>query len=157
SPTRSWACSASTGRTRARRRCASWDTERRRSWRACGARWTGCAGPPERGAAARGGRTTSDERAMSLTAGELQRKGVHIGVGRSALLLGWLDWRGAALLAVSAFLFNWQLLPRLGGRALWRDVDHGAGYPIGILLYPLSVLGLVLALRHDLWMVAAVW
>jgi CDP-diglyceride synthetase len=60
-------------------------------------------------------------------------------------------------MAVAAFLFNWQVLPRLGGRALWRESDHGAGYPIGILLYPLSVLALVLALREERWMVAAVW
>jgi len=94
---------------------------------------------------------------VALTSGELARKIVHIGVGGFALLLRWLDWRQAALLALVAFLFNWQALPRIGGRSLWRDPEHGAGYPLGILLYPLSVLGLVLALRHDLWMVAAVW
>ena len=60
-------------------------------------------------------------------------------------------------MAVAALLFNWQVLPRLGGRALWREAEHGAGYPIGILLYPLSVLALVLAFRDELWMVAAVW
>ena len=60
-------------------------------------------------------------------------------------------------MAGAAFLFNWQVLPRLGGRALWREAEHGAGYPIGILLYPLSVLALVLAFRDELWMVAAVW
>jgi uncharacterized protein (TIGR00297 family) len=49
------------------------------------------------------------------------------------------------------------VLPRIGGRAIWRGVDRDRGYPIGILLYPLAVLGLVLAFREELWMVAAVW
>jgi len=40
---------------------------------------------------------------------------------------------------------------------LWREHDHGAGYPIGIFLYPLSVLALILALREERWMIAAVW
>jgi uncharacterized protein (TIGR00297 family) len=92
-----------------------------------------------------------------MTSRELKRKLVHIGVGAFALVLRYLTWPEAALMAAAAFLFNWQILPRLGGRALWRDAEHGAGYPIGILLYPLSVLALVLAFREDLWMVAAVW
>ena len=40
------------------------------------------------------------------------------------------------------------LLPRLGGRGLWREADHGRGYPPGILLYPLAVLALILVF-HD--------
>ena len=94
---------------------------------------------------------------MPLTPGELKRKLVHVGVGGFALLLRYLTWPEAAVMAVAAFLFNWQVLPRLGGRALWRETDRGAGYPIGILLYPLSVLALVLAFRDERWMVAAVW
>ena len=94
---------------------------------------------------------------MPLSAGELKRKLVHVGVGAFALLLRYLTWPEAAVMAAAAFVFNWQVLPRLGGRALWRESDHGAGYPIGILLYPLSVFVLVLALRDERWMVAAVW
>jgi uncharacterized protein (TIGR00297 family) len=94
---------------------------------------------------------------VPLTSGELKRKLVHVGVGAFALLLRYLTWREAAAMAAAAFFFNWQVLPRLGGRAMWREHDHGAGYPIGILLYPLSVLALVLALRDERWMVAAVW
>jgi uncharacterized protein (TIGR00297 family) len=94
---------------------------------------------------------------VPLTSGELKRKLVHVGVGAFALLLRYLTWPEAAAMAAAAFLFNWQVLPRLGGRALWREHDHGAGYPIGILIYPLSVLALVLVLRDDRWMVAAVW
>jgi uncharacterized protein (TIGR00297 family) len=98
-----------------------------------------------------------DAAVTRLSASEAGRKLVHIAVGSFALLLRDLTWPQAALMAVAAFLFNWLLLPRLGGRRLWRDVEHGAGYPLGILLYPLSVLGLILVLRHHLWMAAAIW
>ena len=93
----------------------------------------------------------------SLTARELGRKLLHIAVGAFALLLRELEWREAALMAIAAFAFNWLLLPRIGGRGMWRDHEHGAGYPLGILLYPLSILGLVLLFRDRLWMVAAIW
>jgi uncharacterized protein (TIGR00297 family) len=92
-----------------------------------------------------------------LTAGETKRKLVHIGVGGFALLLRFLDWREAAALALGAFLFNWQILPRVGGKQLWRGGEQAKGYPLGILLYPLSVLGLCLYFRHDLAKAAAVW
>jgi uncharacterized protein (TIGR00297 family) len=94
---------------------------------------------------------------MALTAGELKRKLLHIAVGGFAFLLRDLEWPAAALMAAVACLFNWQVLPRLGGRAMWREPEHGAGYPLGILVYPLSVLGLILVFRHELWMAAAVW
>jgi uncharacterized protein (TIGR00297 family) len=94
---------------------------------------------------------------MALTAGELKRKLLHIAVGGFAFLLRDLEWPAAVLMAVAAFAFNWQLMPRIGGRGMWREPEHGAGYPLGILLYPLSVLGLVLVFRHDLWMAAAIW
>src|SRR5918993_395681 len=94
---------------------------------------------------------------MPLTAGELKRKLLHIAVGGFPFLLRDLTWPQAALMAVAAFAFNWQLMPRVGGRAMWREREHGAGYPLGILLYPVGVLGLVLVFRHHLWMAAAVW
>jgi uncharacterized protein (TIGR00297 family) len=94
---------------------------------------------------------------VSLTRGEAGRKLVHVGVGAFAFLLRWLTWREAALLALAAFLFNWRMLPVLGGRGLWREGERDRGYAIGILLYPISVLGLVLFFRHELWKAAAVW
>jgi uncharacterized protein (TIGR00297 family) len=80
-------------------------------------------------------------------------------VGGFAFLLRYLTWPQAALMALTAFLFNWQVLPRIGGRALWRGSEQERGYARGILLYPLAVLGLVLFFHSDeeLWMVAAVW
>jgi uncharacterized protein (TIGR00297 family) len=92
-----------------------------------------------------------------LPPAELKRKLVHVAVGGFAFLLRFLSWPQAAALAASAFLFNWQVLPRVGGRGLWRSEDRAKGYPLGILLYPLSVLGLVLAFRGALWKAAAVW
>jgi uncharacterized protein (TIGR00297 family) len=94
---------------------------------------------------------------VSLTAGEVGRKLTHIAVGGFAFLLRDLTWPQAALMAVTAFVFNWQVFPRIGGRRVWRPADHETGYPVGILLYPLSVLALVLLFRHELWKAAAVW
>lgn len=94
---------------------------------------------------------------MALSGAEARRKLLHMAVGGFALLLRWLTWPQAAAMAVLAFLFNWLLLPRLGGRALWRAHEHSAGYTLGMLLYPLSVLALILFFRHDLALAAAAW
>lgn len=94
---------------------------------------------------------------MSLTRGELARKLVHVGcVGFAFLLRDLAAWQAAAM-AAAAFLFNWQVLPRIGGKALWRRDDHEQGRPIGILLYPLAVLGLILWFWSSLWIAAALW
>lgn len=92
-----------------------------------------------------------------LTTSEARRKLVHVAVGGFAFLLRFLTWPQAALMAAAAFAFNLYLLPRIGGRGLWRTPDRERGFPIGILLYPLAVLALVLVFRHELWMAAAVW
>jgi uncharacterized protein (TIGR00297 family) len=92
-----------------------------------------------------------------LSRSELLRKLVHVGVGGLALLLRFLTWPQAALMALLAIAFNGLVLPRLGGKILWRALDHGRGYSRGILLYPISVLGLVLVFRDDLAKAAACW
>src|SRR3989442_10513185 len=92
---------------------------------------------------------------MELTPVEARRKLVHMGVGGFALLLRFMTWRQAALMAVAAFFFNGHALPRLGGRGLWREADHGRGYPLGILLYPLPGLALLLLFPHELGEAAA--
>lgn len=88
---------------------------------------------------------------------EYKRKAVHIGSSLFGLLLRWLNFWQAALCALAAFVFNWQILPRLGGKQLYRDDDHKRGYPVGILLYPLSVLLLTLTIPRHLVIVAAAW
>src|SRR6185436_4962865 len=72
-------------------------------------------------------------------------------------LLRFLTWPQSLAMAAAALAFNRYLLPRMGGRGLWRAPDRDRGLPVGILLYPLAVLGLVVVFRHDLWMAAAVW
>jgi uncharacterized protein (TIGR00297 family) len=97
---------------------------------------------------------TSDDFSLSS---EYKRKAVHIASSIFGLLLRWLNFWQAALCAVAAFLFNWQILPRIGGRGLYRAHDQRRGYPIGILLYPLSVLILILLFPDRLYIAAASW
>ena len=94
---------------------------------------------------------------MRLDGTEAKRKAVHVGMASFALLLRWLDWRGAALCALGALAFNLLVLPRLGGKALFRVDDRARGYPVGILLYPLVVLVLVLLFPDRLSLAAAGW
>ena len=94
---------------------------------------------------------------MALAPGEIARKVVHIGCVGFAFLLRYMNGAQAAAMAAAAFVFNWQVLPRIGGKAIWRGADHAKGYPAGILLYPLSVLGLTLWFWSSLWMAAAIW
>jgi uncharacterized protein (TIGR00297 family) len=94
---------------------------------------------------------------VSLTRGELLRRLVHTGCVAFALLLRWLDTPQAAALALAAFAFNWQVLPRIGGRGMWRSPDVSRGYSVGILAYPLAVLAMILAFHGRLWMAAAGW
>lgn len=92
-----------------------------------------------------------------LERGELARRIVHVGCVGFAFLLRWMTWQQAALLALAAFVFNWQVLPRVGGKGMWRGFDLARGYSLGILAYPLSVLALVLLFHDRLWMAAAGW
>jgi uncharacterized protein (TIGR00297 family) len=88
---------------------------------------------------------------------EQARQWVHVGSGLFALLLGVLAWWQAAALAATALAFNLFVLPRIGGRSLYRPIDHARGYPLGIVLYPLSVLLLILVFETRLDIVAAAW
>jgi uncharacterized protein (TIGR00297 family) len=94
---------------------------------------------------------------MTLTRSELARKLVHVACGGFAFLLRDLTTVQAAAMAVAAFVFNWQVLPRIGGRGLWRESDRSQGYPRGILLYPLAVLALILYFHNAPWMAATLW
>lgn len=92
-----------------------------------------------------------------LTRGELARKVVHMGVGLIAFALRWLGPWWGALCAVAAILFNVAILPRLGGRALWRGHEVDRGRSLGIVLYPVAVLLLILAFHRRLEVAAAMW
>ena len=89
---------------------------------------------------------------------ETRRQMVHMAMGGFALLLRVMTWWQAALLAARPLLFNLFALPRLGGRAAVpasRREPRFSGR--AILLYPLSVLLLILILPRRLDIVAAAW
>src|SRR5438093_4237934 len=88
---------------------------------------------------------------------ESTRQWVHIGSGLFALLLRFLTWWQASALAVTALVFNALVLPRIGGRRLYRPIDAARGFPLGILLYPLSVLILIRAFPQRLDCFSAAW
>ena len=88
---------------------------------------------------------------------ERARQWVHMGSAGFALLLRVLTWWQAALLATFALAFNAVALPHIGGRNLYRPADEARGFPLGILLYPLSVLLLILVFPTRMDIVAAAW
>lgn len=86
------------------------------------------------------------------------RKLVHISFGAGALLLRWLPWFEATILASVAVCFNIWGLHRLGGAALFRPDEHGRRrVKSGIVLYPAAVVGLLLLLPQRLDIVAGAW
>jgi uncharacterized protein (TIGR00297 family) len=78
-------------------------------------------------------------------------------MGGFAFLLRVLTWWQAGILAVVALLFNLFVLPRIGGRTLYRPADLARGVPLGILIYPIVVLLLILTFPHRLDLAAAAW
>jgi uncharacterized protein (TIGR00297 family) len=92
-----------------------------------------------------------------LSLGELLRKVTHMSMGLFAFALHYLGPAWSLLLAASALAFNLFLFPRIGGRRLWRESEHAAGTSIGIILYPLSVLILILVFYKRLEIAAATW
>lgn len=88
---------------------------------------------------------------------ETRRQILHVSMSGFALLLPWLTWWQAASCALAALMFNVFVLPRAAGNTLCRPADRSRGYPVGILLYPLSVLLLILAFPARLDIAAAAW
>jgi uncharacterized protein (TIGR00297 family) len=92
-----------------------------------------------------------------LNRGELLRKVVHMAVGLIAFSLHFLGPFWSAVLAACALGFNVFLLPRVGGRKLWRPAELEAGSSLGIVLYPMAVLLLILVFYQRLEVAAAAW
>ena len=89
--------------------------------------------------------------------GELQRKALHIAMGGFALLLRWLSpWQAVACAGV-ALGFNLFLLRRLTGDRFLRERERVSGVPLGIVLYPAAVLGLLVAFHRRLELAAGTW
>jgi uncharacterized protein (TIGR00297 family) len=94
---------------------------------------------------------------LALTRAELLRKVTHMGVGLIAFSLRFLGPLWGAALALLALGMNLFLLPRIGGRHMWRESEHAAGTSLGIVLYPLAVLLLILIFFWKLEVAAAAW
>lgn len=85
------------------------------------------------------------------------RQGVHIAMGGFALTLAFLPWWLAILFASAAVAFNLFGLQKTLGVQLFRPGERLRRLTSGIVLYPLSVLILLLIFPGRLDIVAAAW
>ncbi|MBI1982906.1 MAG: DUF92 domain-containing protein [Acidobacteria bacterium] len=86
------------------------------------------------------------------------RKIVHISMLSFAFLLPFLTWLQAAGAAVLALLFNLFVLPHIAVDFRKRaDDETAANTWTGIVLYPISVLALILFYRNNIHIAAAAW
>jgi len=92
-----------------------------------------------------------------ISRGELGRKLVHVAVGGIAFAVRPLGLGLSLACAVAAIVHNAVLLPRYGGKKLWRDGETERGYALGIVVYPVTVLLLLLLFARRLEVAAAVW
>jgi uncharacterized protein (TIGR00297 family) len=88
---------------------------------------------------------------------ETLRQWVHIAFGAAALLLPFLPWYLSAILAAMAIVFNIRLLRHLFGDRLHRGAELNTTLPAGLVLYPTSVLVLLLMFPSRPDIVAASW
>jgi uncharacterized protein (TIGR00297 family) len=102
-------------------------------------------------------RDTSPAGASATAFSETGRQLLHMAMCSFALLLRVLTWWEAAACAAAALAFNLFVLPHVGGRRLYRPADAARGFPLGIALYPLSVLLLILVFPGRPDIVAAAW
>ena len=93
----------------------------------------------------------------TLPASEIVRQLIHIASGLWVLLLPWSGWVPLLALALAATLFNLWVLPRIGGRGLWRPRELSAGRAAGVVLYPVTVSILLVAFRHRPEVAGAGW
>jgi uncharacterized protein (TIGR00297 family) len=92
-----------------------------------------------------------------LSRGELARKLVHMAVGGIAFAVRPLGFWGSVACAVTAIFHNLVVFPLYGGKKLWRDGEARRGFALGIVLYPVTVLLLLLLFPRRLEVAAAVW
>ena len=88
---------------------------------------------------------------------ETTRQWVHIGFGAGALLLPFVNWYQAVILVAAAVVFNIRLLRKLAGDRLHRPIELQQAVPAGLVLYPTSLLVLLLMLPSRLDVVAGAW
>ena len=92
-----------------------------------------------------------------LTAGELGRKVVHMAVGGIAFAVRPLGFWGSAAAALAALAHNLFVFPLYGGKRLWRPHEAERGQALGIVLYPVTVLLLLVFFQSRLEVAAAAW
>lgn len=88
---------------------------------------------------------------------EETRKLVHVAFGAVALLLRYLVWWQTALLLGLALVFNVLFLRHLVGGRLHRPSERHRPLPPGPVLYPASLLALVLVFPYRPDIVAICW
>lgn len=96
--------------------------------------------------------TTTTEPAPVPT--ESLRKLTHIAIGFCAILLRWLTPYQAAAVAAVAIVFNWLVLPHVGGRRIARS---SRGTDFGLIVYPVVVLALLLVFRNQPAIAGTAW
>jgi uncharacterized protein (TIGR00297 family) len=82
---------------------------------------------------------------------------VHIGFGAVALLLPFLNWYQAVILAATAVVFNIRVLRTIAGDRLHRPLERQQAVPAGLVLYPTSILLMLLMLPSRMDIVAGAW
>jgi len=85
---------------------------------------------------------------------ETLRKSIHIAVGFGAIVLKYVTWQMAALIALVSTIGNALLLHRLVGKGVSR---HERGWDAGIVLYPFCVLILILLFQQHAVFIAIPW
>ena len=86
------------------------------------------------------------------------RKIVHMSMLIFAFLLPYLTWEQAAGCALLALLFNVVVLPRIGADLRkGSEIASTGSVWTGIVIYPISVLALILLYRHQLYIAGAAW
>jgi uncharacterized protein (TIGR00297 family) len=88
---------------------------------------------------------------------EALRQWVHIGFGAAALLLPFLNWYQAVVLAAAAIVFNIRLLRKIAGNRIHRPLELQQTLPTGLVLYPTSILVMLLMLPSRPDIVAGAW
>jgi len=93
----------------------------------------------------------------ALSRAELLRKSVHVAIGGIAFAVRPLGFWGALACAVTAIVHNFAIFPLYGGKKLWRAGETERGFALGIVVYPVTVLLLLLAFPRRLEIAAAAW
>lgn len=93
--------------------------------------------------------------ARSDAGSEYLRQSIHIGAGALAFLLPYLTRSQIFAFTFFGLVFNIFLLPRIAGGILVRKEEGNR--PLGIYLYPFSLLVLFVLFSHELAIAAAMW